>query len=205
MEKDKFRFADKGEQIKKINRFLVIGVLVFNIIIAGIVLGSYLSQFRSLQYLLALVAVMALGSGISIVMFKKAPDSAKIRLVIFVELMIVSLMITAVYENDYMRFMPIIPFIGCMLFYDVKFSMMGAVYISVMNWIVILGRIYVLHEFTGSDVINKLTSCLVITVMMFIVLYTTLVGKRFNEDSLNRVRTDADKQNTMIQDVLQIV
>ena len=83
MEKDKFRFADKGEQINKINRFLVIGVLVFNIIIAGIVLGSYLSQFRSLQYLLALVAVMALGSGISIVMFKKAPDSAKIRLVIF--------------------------------------------------------------------------------------------------------------------------
>ncbi|MBP3609061.1 MAG: hypothetical protein J6J42_01840 [Lachnospiraceae bacterium] len=204
MEQVGFKFADKEAQIRKINRFLVLGVLVFSIITGGIVLGSYLSQFRSLTYLLILTAIMVVCNSISIVMYRKNPESARIRLVALAEIMLVSLMITAVYENDYMRFMPIIPFIGCLLFYDVKFSMIGSIYISVMNWVVIAGRIFILHEFTGSDVENKLTSCLVITVMMFIVTYTTLVGKRFNEDSLNRVKTDADKQKAMVNDVLHI-
>ena len=141
MEQVGFKFADKEAQIRKINRFLVLGVLVFSIITGGIVLGSYLSQFRSLTYLLILTAIMVVCNSISIVMYRKNPESARIRLVALAEIMLVSLMITAVYENDYMRFMPIIPFIGCLLFYDVKFSMIGSIYISVMNLPVLMWKI----------------------------------------------------------------
>lgn len=199
-----FRYADKDAQIKKINRFLALGVIVFCVIILGIVTGSLLMGFRSPGYFFAMLGVMVVGNIVNLVIYKKAPASTKLRMAALVELMLISLMLSAVYENDYMRFIPIIPFIGCVLYYDVKFSLLGAVYISVMNWIVILVRIYALHHFTGSDVSNKLTSCLAITVMMFIVLYTTMVGKRFNEDSLNRLRSEADKQKDMVDDVLHI-
>ena len=188
MGREEFRFADREAQIKKINRFLVIGVLVFCFITICIVLGSFLNKYRSLGYFVTMLGIMAAGNAVNLIMYKKIPQSAKIRIAAMVELMLISLMISAAYENDYMRFMPVIPFVGCILFYDVKFSAIGALYISGMNWIVILVRIFVLHDFTGADVTERLTACLVITVMMFIVTYSTLVGKRFNEDSLNRLR-----------------
>ena len=199
-----FRFADKGAQIKKINRFLAIGVLVFSIFSTGIVVGSYLNGYRSLPYLLAVAGTMLVGNIVNFTIFKKVPQSVKLRLVAMIELMIISVLLSAAYESDYMRFMPVIPFIGCILFYDVKFSLIGTVYLVVMNWGVMLTRCYVLNHFAPEDITDRLVSCLVITIMMFIVWYTTFVGKRFNDDSLNRLQEEADRQKAMVEDVLRI-
>ena len=199
-----FRFADKGAQTKKINRFLAIGVVVFSIFTTGIMVGSYVNGHRSLAYLAIMAGFMLIGNIVNFVIFKKIPQSSKLRVVALIELMFISLMIAAVYQNDYMRFMPVIPFIGCILFYDVKFSLISTLYMIIMNWVVIVVRAFVLHDFTGEDVTDRLVSCLVITIMMFIVWYTTFVGKRFNEDSLNRLQEEADKQQEMVDDVLRI-
>lgn len=199
-----FKFADRGAQIKKINRFLVIGVFVFCFITACIVVGSHINGHRSIGYVLAVIGIMAVSNLVNIVMYRKLSSSAKIRIAALIELMVLSLMISVVYENDYMRFMPVIPFIGCILFYDVKFSLIGSLYITVMNWIVILVRAFVANHFPADEIPDRLTGCLVITVMMFIVVYTTLVGKRFNEDSLNRVQEEAERQKAMVDDVLRI-
>ena len=199
-----FRFADKGAQIKKINRFLAIGVLVFSIFTTGIMVGSYVNGHRSLAYLAVMAGFMLVGNIVNFVIFKKIPQSSKLRVVALIELMFISLMIAVVYQNDYMRFMPVIPFIGCVLFYDVKFSLISTLYMIIMNWVVIVVRAFVLHDFAGEDITDRLVSCLVITIMMFIVWYTTFVGKRFNEDSLNRLQEEADKQKEMVDDVLRI-
>lgn len=159
-----FRYADKAEQTKKINRFLSIGVFVFCFITACIVLGSFLNGYRSIGYFLTMLGVMAAGNLVNVVIYKKFPHSDKLRMAALIELMVLALLISAAYENDYMRFMPIIPFIGTLLFYDVKFSLIGSVYIVGMNWIVILVRAYVLHDFAAEDVTERLTACLVITV-----------------------------------------
>ena len=199
-----FKYADKQEQIKKINRFLALGVIVFSIFATGIVIGSYLNGYRSLPYLLTVAGIMVVGNIINLIIFKKVPQSTKLRVVALIEIMILSLLLSAAYENDYMRFMPIIPFIGCLLFYDIKFSGIATIYLVVMNWIVIIIRAFVLHHFESEDVTDRLVSCLVITIMMFIVWYTTLVGKRFNEDSLNRLRAEAEKQKESADNILKI-
>ncbi len=204
MGRTEFKFADKGMQIKKINRFLTIGVLVFSIFTAGIIIGSNFNGYRSTAYLIGMVAFMTVSNIVNFAIFKKIPHSAKLRMVALGELMVISLLLSATYENDYMRFMPVIPFIGCVLFYDTKFSLISTLYIIVMNWVVMLVRIFVLHDFSGADVSNRLVSCLVISIMMFIVWYTTVVGKRFNEDALNRLQEEADKQKAMVVDVLRI-
>lgn len=199
-----FRFSDKGAQTKKINRFLAIGVLVFSLFSTGIVIGSYINGHRSLLYLLCIAGTMLVGNLVNFIIFKKVPQSTKLRVAAMIELMIISVLLSVAYENDYMRFMPVIPFIGCILFYDVKFSLIGTVYLIVMNWGVMLTRCYVLHHFASEDIADRLVSCLVISIMLFIVWYTTLVGKRFNEDSLNRLQEEADKQKEMVEDVLRI-
>ena len=199
-----YKYADKQEQIKKINRFLALGVIVFSIFSTGIVIGSYLNGYRSLPYLLTVAGIMVVGNIINLIIFKKVPQSTKLRVVALIEIMILSLLLSAAYENDYMRFMPIIPFIGCLLFYDIKFSGIATIYLVVMNWVVIIVRAFVLNHFESEDVTDRLVSCLVITIMMFIVWYTTLVGKRFNEDSLNRLRAEAEKQKESADNILKI-
>lgn len=199
-----FKYADKQEQIKKINRFLALGVIVFSIFATGIVIGSYLNGYRTLPYLLAVAGIMVVGNVINLIIFKKVPHSTKLRVVALIEIMILSVLLSAAFESDYMRFMPIIPFIGCLLFYDVKFSGIAAIYLVVMNWVVIIIRAFVLNHFESEDVMDRLVSCLVITIMMFIVWYTTLVGKRFNEDSLNRLRAEAEKQKESADNILKI-
>lgn len=199
-----FQFADKGAQTKKINRFLAIGVMVFSVFSTGIVVGSYLNGHRSLAYLLAIAGTMLIGNAINFTIYKKIPQGAQLRTAAMIELMIIALLLSAAYENDYMRFMPIIPFIGCILFYDVKFSLLGTIYLVAMNWIVIITRSYVFHHFQSEDISDRLVSCLVITIMMFIVWYATFVGKRFNDDSLNRLQEEAEKQKEMVDDVLRI-
>ena len=199
-----FKFADKGEQTRKINRFLVLGVLVFSIFTTGIIVGSYMNGHRSLAYLAFMAGFMLLGNVANFVMYKKIPQSTKLRIAALMELMVVSFMICIVYQNDYMRFMPVIPFIGCILFYDTRFSLVATLYMIIMNWVVISVRAFVTHDITGGDVSNRLVSCLVISIMMFIVWYTTVVGKRFNDDSLNRLQEEAGKQKAMVDDVLAI-
>jgi len=199
-----FKYADKQEQIKKINRFLALGVIVFSIFATGIVIGSYLNGYRTLPYLLAVAGIMVVGNVINLIIFKKVPHSTKLRVVALIEIMILSVLLSAAFESDYMRFMPIIPFIGCLLFYDVKFSGIATIYLVVMNWVVIIVRAFVLNHFESEDVTDRLVSCLVITIMMFIVWYTTLVGKRFNEDSLNRLRAEAEKQKESADNILKI-
>lgn len=199
-----FKFADKGAQNQKINRFLTIGVLVFSIFTTGIMVGSYVNGHRSLAYLGFMAGFMLVGNIVNFIIYKKIPQSTKLRIVALVELMVISFMIAIVYQNDYMRFMPVIPFIGCILFYDVKFSLIAALYMVIMNWVVIAVRAFVLHEFAGEDTLDRFVSCLVISIMMFIVWYSTKVGKRFNEDSLNRLREEAEKQKDMVENVLRI-
>ena len=72
-----FRFADKGAQIRKINRFLVIGVLVFSIFTTGIMVGSYINGHRSLAYLAFMAGFMLLSNVVNFIMFVKVPQSLK--------------------------------------------------------------------------------------------------------------------------------
>ena len=200
----KFQYADKQEQIKKINRFLALSVVLFSIFSTGIVTGSYLNGYRSMLFLLVVAGIMVIGNIANLIVLKKIPHSIKLRWMALFEIMVLSLMMSMAYESDYMRFMPIIPFIGCILFYDVKFSGLAAVYLVAMNWIVIIIRAFVLNHFESKDVPDRLVACLVISIMLFIVWYATLVGKRFNDDSLNLLRVEAERQKEVSKNILRI-
>ncbi len=197
-------YANREAQLQKINHFLVLGVLVFSVIISGIVFGSVLNKFRTPGYFGFLVFILAALNVINFIMYKRNPGGEKNRYVTLIGLSVVTFVITFAYNSDYMRFMALIPFIGCILFYDLKFSMQAAILLSVLNFGTNAVRVFITHATVGSDIINSWTSCLVVTVMMFIVWYTTFVGKKFNDDSLNKVKQEAENQKKMVDDVLQI-
>lgn len=204
MSEKNFLYSDRNTQIKKVNRFLAIGIAVFCFVTLGIVTGSCLSGWRSWPYLGGLGALMLVLNIVDFVLLKKTPYGKANRYVAFVGMMAIVLILVSVYDADYMCFMAIIPFVGTILYYDVKFSLMAAIGVTVINVSVFSIRIGVLHQFEGVDVLNKIASCVALAVLMFIIWYTTFVGRKFNEDSMERMREDAQTQKAMVDDVLEI-
>lgn len=204
MNETKFSYADRKTQNRKNNRFLVIGMVVFDLILAGIVFGSVVNGHRSGAYLGLLLAMILVGNVVNILLYLRKRESELIRYALLVELLAITLQITAVYTNDYMRFLIIIPFIGCVIFYDVRFSLLAAIGTSLINIGTVLYRIFITNEFTGSAKGDRLTACLIIVVLVFIMAYVTLLGKKYNEDSLNKVMDDMAKQKSMAEEVLAV-
>lgn len=204
MEKRKYIYADRNEQIKKINSFLSISILVFCVVTLGIITGSVINGYRSPLYFAMVAGVMTALNVTDFVLLKKQPYSLKNRYFSFVGLMIITFFIVWSYNSDYMRFMALIPFVGTILYYDAKFTLLSAASVSGMNFVLMFIRCYVLKQFDGTTSMDKMTTCLVISVLMFIVWYTTRVGDRFNKDSMDKMQADAEIQRAMVDDVLEI-
>lgn len=204
MNEKTFRYADRTAQTQKNNHFLALGMVVFSVILAGIVYGSVANGHRSTVYFGILLGILIGSNAMNFLIYKRKCDSEKLRYAALVELLVLTLLITAVYSNDYMRFLIIIPFIGCIIFFDVRFSMLAAVGTSVINIGTVLYRTYVTGEFTGSAKGDRLTACFIMVVLVFIMAYATLLGKRYNEDSLNKVKDDMAKQKLMVEEILHI-
>lgn len=204
MKEKKYLYADRNEQIKKINLFLSIGILVFCVVTAAIITGSVINGYRTPLYFATVLGVMTALNVTDFVLLKKQPYSLRNRYFSFAGLMVITFFIVWSYNSDYMRFMALIPFVGTILYYDAKFSMLAAVSVSGMNFILMFIRCYVLKQFNGTTSMDKMTTCLVISVLMFIVWYTTYIGDRFNRDSMDKMRYDAETQKEMVDDVLTI-
>ncbi|MBE5951299.1 MAG: hypothetical protein E7260_06835 [Lachnospiraceae bacterium] len=204
MNEKKYLYADRLEQIKKINRFLAIGILVFCVVTIAIVTGSCINGYRTWTYWGVLFALM-LGLNVTdFVLLKKSKEGKINRYIAFAGMMIITFLIVWSYNSDYMRFMALIPFVGTIMYYDVKFSAMAAISVTAINFVTMFIRVYLMKQFTGGDATNKLTSCIVVAVLMFIVWYTTMIGRKFNKDSMNQMKDDAAKQKELVDDVLTI-
>lgn len=205
MNDNNFTYSNRDMQVRRINRFLSIGIVVYSVITLGIVIGSFLNKYRSTGYLVTMAAFMLVLNCANFILLNRIKTASAInRYVALFGMLPIIIMIIAEYNSDYMYFMALVPFVGTILYYDVKFSAIAAIITTLINVGGISIRVFVLHDFTGSDVMNKLTCCLVIAVLMFIVVYTTAVGKKFTEDSMRKMNDDAEKQKNMTDDILTI-
>jgi len=103
-----------------------------------------------------------------------------------------------------MRFLAVMPFLGCILFFDTKFMMRAATLVAAENVVLTLIRQFVSHTYGEEEFTPNLVAGLAVTVLMFVAYYLTRVGKAFNEDSLGKVQYEAELQQEMVTDVLAI-
>ena len=105
---------------------------------------------------------------------------------------------------NYMRVMGVIPFLGCILFFDTRFSAISGSLIAFENLGITLFRELILHDYKDAQFMDNLTISVVMIVLMFVLWYITKVAKVFNEDSLGKVQYEAEIQQEMMDDVLNI-
>lgn len=204
MEDKKFQYADFGTQTKKVNTMLCISTAILFLLSYAVVAVSFLQGNRTAVYAISMLIVMVMTLVTGFVTLKKDSGNVKLRYYMMVGLCIITMMLVYAYVDYYMRFLAVMPFLGCVLFFDTKFSKIAAIIVSAENIIITLMRQFVWHNYVEDEFVPNLVAGLAVTVLMFLMSYITKVGKIFNADSLARIQHEAAIQNEMMNDVLKI-
>ena len=201
---EQFSYANKSEQVKKINQYMSISMILFEALILLVVTISAIQGNRTWGYWIALASIMVVTSVTSLVMVKKNPGTGKMKYVAFVGLFLVTFMIAFAYNDYYMRFMMTVPFLGIVLYFDKKYSQLCAHGIAIPNILIFAYRAFVSHNYEGDDMLAQLGATIVVAVVMYVLLYLTNVGTRFNDDSIGKLTAESEKQQTMVAEVMEI-
>ena len=200
---EEFRFARKEEQVKKIDRYTAISMIIFDALILLVVVLSYVQHNRTLGYLLAMAGVMLVTCVATFICMLKDAGSKKVRYVAFVGMFIVMIMIAFAYSGYYMRFMSTVPFFGAVLYFDKKYSMLCANGIAIPNIAIFAYRALVAKDYSG-ELIDQLGATVVVAVVMYVLLYLTCIGKRFNDHSIGKINVEAESHKGMLDEVIVI-
>jgi len=204
MKEKLFQYADSKAQIQEVNRFLCISTAILYFLSYVIVTVSLLQGNRTAFYAISMLIVMLTTIISGFVILKKDSGNEKLRYIMLIGLSIVTAMLVYAYVDYYMRFLAAMPFIGCVLFFDTKFSKLSAIIVSSENIIITLLREFVWHNYEEEKFVPNLVAGLAISVLMFLVVYITNLGKAFNQDSLEKIQHESDAQNEMMNNVIRI-
>ena len=200
---EQFSYANKSEQVKKINQYMSVSMVIFDLLILLVVTISVLQGNRSLAYGVTLASIMVITCVTSFVMVKKNPGTEKMKYMAFVGLFLVTFLISFAYNDYYMRFMTTVPFFGIVLYFDKNYSGLCAHGIAIPSIVIFLYRAFVVKNYEG-DMLSQLGATIVVAVVMYVLLYLTKIGTRFNDDSIGKISAEAEKQKAMVSEVMEI-
>ena len=201
---EQFAYANKSEQIKKINQYMSLSMILFDALIMLVVVISVIQGNRTLGYACMLGSIMIATFLTCLVMVKRNPGTRKMKYVAFVGLFLVMFFISFAYNDYYMRFMTVVPFLGIVFYFDKKYSMLCANGIAIPSVAIFLYRAFVLNNYTNDDMLAQLGATIVVAVIMYVLLYLTNVGTRFNDDSIGKIKVESEKQQAMVADIMEI-
>lgn len=201
---EQFLYANKDEQVKKINKYLAASMVIFDALIMLVVTISVIEGNRTPVYWIGMATVMIATCITCFVMNKKDPGNRKMRYVAFAGMFFVSLMIAWSYNDYYMRFMTTVPFLGTILYFNKRYARVCAHGIAIPNILIFLYRAFVAKNYTSDGMLAQLGATIVVAVVMYVIMYLTYVGKAFSDDSIGKMTADAKLQQEMMTDVMQI-
>ena len=199
-----FKYAYQEEQLKRANRFLVSGYLIFYAILMIIMWACYFVGIRS-KGLTMMVSGIVLVSCIAIFLLsRKFLTSQKLKMMALPFLLVVCYVTGFAFTQGFIQLLGIFPLVGCMLFFDKKFSLISGIAYAVMEVLVTTAKIVQHINLEGDSALNQifvLVICLVLLVLLYCV---TSIAEQFNKDTLGEVHEKNAKMQTMLDDVIGV-
>lgn len=199
-----FKYADQEEQLKRANRFLVSGYLIFYAILMIIMWACYFVGIRS-KGLTMMASGIVLVSCIAIFLLsRKFLTSQKLKMMALPFLLVVCYVTGFAFTQGFIQLLGIFPLVGCVLFFDKKFSLISGIAYAVMEVLVTTAKIVQHINLEGDSALNQifvLVICLVLLVLLYCV---TSIAEQFNKDTLGEVHEKNAKMQTMLDDVIGV-
>ena len=200
---ERFPYAKKEEQVKTINKYLSVSMVIFDALILLVVAISVTKGYRTLTYAISMAVTMLITWLTCFILIKRDAGSQKMKYVAFVGMLIVMMMVAESYNDYYMRFMTTVPFLGMVFYFDKNYSRLCAHGIAIPNTLIFFYRAFVAKDYSG-DMLAQFGATVVVTVIMYVLLYLTTLGKRFSDDSIGKIYEEAENQQKMLDDVMDI-
>ncbi len=197
----KFLYADETEQIKRMNRFVVIGYIVFYAAVLLVVWISGFRGFRSLGYCGFISAIIAAALLPVLIAQKVSPTSAKIKYIAYAGLAVVTFLVAFAFNGYYLRFMAILPLVGSILFFDVKYITFTGLISVAINLAVNFIR---MNNYGDSTFMDQISATFAIAFMVFLSIMTTRIGQRFNQDTIGGLKEKQEQQKEIMDSVISV-
>ena len=199
-----YKYADKEEQLTRVNRFLAFGYSIFYmaiIILAWSPIPSIVKDNR-FAFILTGIALVFSASGF---ILRRIPKFKKsIKYVNLLGLMIVTFIVGMTYDAYFPRFIAAIPLFATMLYFDKRFSLIAVLTGFFSNLIILLVKIYGMHAYTGTAVLEQVWATAAIGVLCFRVYKMTWLIVLFNHHARHSVMQEQRKLERILKEVIEV-
>ena len=201
-----FEFADKATQLKRANKFLALGYAVYYLYLMVLVWISVSRGERTPGYAGLITAISLIAIAVIFVIIKVKPDSNKLRYIALIAHLIITFITSYAYTQDFVRMLGALPMIGCILFFDMKFTIRAsALYAATIVFVNIM-QIAVEGRFANDPVGlgDQFFTTSAVLMLLIITLLTTRVANKFNVDSIGAAEAEQQRQKEIMEDVLAV-
>ena len=204
MVNSEFRFADKTEQLKRTNNFMVIAYTAFYVYILALMAASLIRGERSLG-LCGMIGTMALiASAVSWIVYLRNRKSTRLRYVQVIGQTMIGWIVAFAYSQDFAVLIGGFLLIGGILYFDKKFIVIASVvYLVSMSSAVAL-KLSSGENLGGKDLVDFLFVLSASTLLGAIVILTAKVARIYNEHSVGAALAEQARQKEIMEDVLTV-
>ena len=199
-----YRYADKTEQIKRANKFLVSGYTIYYLAILVIIWVSCLRGIRSVDFSVMLSVVTVISAIVPLLVGKKKSAVNRLRYVSIPGLLLVSFFVTFAFDESYVLFLGAFPLVGCVLFFDKKFIAVGSGCYGGLLLVVTVMRA-MNGKFTDPRALGDWCFALGCVYLLLVLIFlTTSVLNQFNHDTRHNSMQEQRKQKAILDDVILV-
>ena len=204
MEQKEFRYADKVEQLRRTNNFMVIAYTAFYVYVLALMGVSLARGERSLG-LCGMIGTMAIiASVVSWIVYLRNKKSTRLKYVQLVGQTLIGWIVAFAYSQDFAVLIGGFVLIGGILYFDKKYIVTaGVVYLVTMTAAVSL-KLSSGENTGGKDLIDYLFVLSASTLLGAIVILTAKVARVYNNDSVGAALAEQARQKEIMDDVLNV-
>ncbi len=199
-----FKYADKHEQLKRANQFLVMEYMVFYIIALAIMWSSCVMGIRSTGLAGAYTVIVIFAAVLTYGIGRKKMDSQRYKYVMLPTNFIIGFLTGFAFSQGYMQLFMVFPIVACVLFCDKKFTRTATVVYGILEILITILKISTHQNLEGDSVVNQIFVVAVYFVLLLLIILVTDVTSKFNHDAIGQAQSDKEKMQLMLDDVMNV-
>lgn len=197
-------YAKRENQLRHANCFAQIGYMAFYVIALVTQWIACAMKIQTVKTSCTITLIIAAGSILTFVIFKTIGTGILTRYVSLAVFLVAAFATGVVFDNYYIRFMACIPLVACVLFFDVKYSVIAGICITMVNFAVNYVNIFIQHMYPAEEIRDQICASLAVGFLMIIVSLATSVARLYNHDTRHSLIREQEKQKAVMEHVIAV-
>lgn len=199
-----YKYASAEEQLKRANKFLLIGYIVYFLFIAIMMVSFYVLKIRSAGMTKFVCGVIIISLIVLVILYNKFSSSCKLKYVILPFLFVVSFFVGIAFNQGFVQILGALPFIGSIPFYDKKFLRISSIAYLGLELIITIIKVSANLNLENNSVLDQFLVFAVVCLLLVLINFVVSVVSLFNNDTMGQAIYEKNKIQSMMNEVMQV-